>query len=184
MMMEIMKFDPNKHFNKIKSYDDLVEYHDNLVTFYKVKSEEEKTGAIENFVTKFNFLESTGKNDYTGPLEIKLLNTPGLIIKEGIDMRHSAAQYAPNVAQGNYLMGAVFDRDPSRPSDEIDRFTIGFKYDKLNGLEFDQVKGFANEQGSNRFKNLMMEYLTEKDVSYRPIRDLRLDEEHEEDEKL
>lgn len=184
MMMEIMKFDPNKHFNKIKTYDDLVDYHDNLVTFYKVKSEEEKTGAIGDFVDKFRFLESKGEEEYNGPLEVILHDTPGLIIKEGIDMRHSASQYAPNVAQGNYLLGSVYDRDPNRPSNELERFTIGFKYHKRDGLEFDQIKGFANEQGSNRFKNLVMEYLTEKDVSFRPIKDLKLSDEFEDGEKL
>ena len=184
MMMEIMKFDPKKHFNKIKTYEDLVAYHDNLVTFYKVKSEEEKTGAIKEFVSKFRFLESKGENDYEGPLEMVLLDSPGLIIKEGIDMRHSASQYAPNVAQGNYLMATVYDRDPNRPKSELERFTVGFKYYSRDGLEFDQVKGFANEQGSNRFKNLMMEYLTDKDVSFRPIKDLKLSEELEDGEDL
>jgi hypothetical protein len=184
MMMEIMQFDPKKHFNKIKTYEDLVAYHDNLVTFYKVKSEEEKTGAIKEFVSKFRFLESKGENDYEGPLEIHLLDSPGLIIKEGIDMRHSASQYAPNVAQGNYLMATVYNRDPKKPSGELERFTIGFKYYSRDGLEFDQVKGFANEQGSNRFKNLMMEYLTDKDVSFRPIKDLKLSEELEDGEEL
>lgn len=184
MMMEIMKFDPNKHFNKIRTYDDLVDYHDNLVTFYKVKSEEEKTGAIRDFVLKFKFLETKGEEEYNGPLEIILHNSPGLIIKEGMEMRHSGAQYAPNVAQGNYILGSVYDRDPERPSKELERFTIGFKYHKRDGLEFDQIKGFANEQGSNRFKNLVMEYLTEKDVSFRPIKDLKLTAESNEEDEL
>jgi len=174
MMMEIMDFDPKRHFNKIKTYDALVDYHDKLVSYYKVKSEIEKSGAIEDFISKFRFLESKGKDNYEGPLTIKLHDSPGRIIKEGIEMRHSASEYAPNVAQGNYVLGSVYDRDPNRPEDEMERFTIGFKYDKLNGLEFDQVKGFGNQLGSNRFKNLVMEYLTDKDVSYRPIKDLKL----------
>ena len=132
-----------------------------------------------DFVSKFRFLES--KDDYKGPLEIKLLSTPGMIIKEGIEMRHSASAYARNVAQGWYLMGQVYDRDPSRTELEPPRYTIGFKYDKLAGLDFDQAKGFANELGegipkkTDRFKKLLMEWLTIKDISYRPILDLKLD---------
>jgi len=178
LMMEVMDFNPKKHFNKIKTYNELVEYHDNLVKFYKVKSEIEKSGAIEEFVSKFRFLETRGKGDYDGPLEVVLFDTAGKIMKEGPEMRHSASEYAVNVAQGTYLMGSVFDRDPNRPSKEKERYTIGFKYDsKYKELVFDQVKGFANELGSNRFKRLVMDYLTDKDVSFQPIRDLRLKEE-------
>lgn len=178
LMMEVMEFDPKKHFNKINTYDELVEYHDNLVKFYKVRSEIEKSGAIEDFVSKFRFLETKGKGDYDGPLDIVLFDTAGKIMKEGPEMRHSASEYAVNVAQGTYLMGSVFDRDPNRPAKEMERYTIGFKYDsKYKELIFDQVKGFANALGSNRFKRLVMDYLTDKDISFQPIRDLRLKEE-------
>ena len=180
LMMEVMEFDPRKHFNKIKTYNELVEYHDNLAKYYKVKSELEKSGAIEEFVSKFRFLETKGENDYNGPLEIVLFDSAARIMKEGPEMRHSASEYAANVAQGTYLMGSVFDRDPNRPEKEMERYTIGFKYDsKYKELVFDQVKGFANALGSNRFKRLMMDYLTEKDISFQPIRDLRLREEDE-----
>lgn len=180
LMMEVMEFDPRKHFNKIKTYNELVEYHDNLAKYYKVKSELEKSGAIEEFVSKFRFLETKGENNYNGPLEIVLFDSAARIMKEGPEMRHSASEYAANVAQGTYLMGSVFDRDPNRPEKEMERYTIGFKYDsKYKELVFDQVKGFANALGSNRFKRLMMDYLTEKDISFQPIRDLRLREEDE-----
>ena len=174
MMMEILEFDPKRHFNKIKTYDDLVSYHDKLVNLYNAKTEEEKTGNIKNFVHKFKFLETKWEDNYNGPLEVELHDSPGRIIKEGMEMRHSVGEYAWKVAKGQYLIGSVYDRDPNKPEDEIERFTIAFKYNKRDGLEFDQVKGFANKLGSNRFKKLVMEYLTEKDVSYRPIQDLKL----------
>lgn len=133
-----------------------------------------------DFVSKFRYLES--RNDYSGPLEIRLLCTPAMIINEGIEMRHSASAYASNVAQGWYLMGQVYDLDTLRGKDEPPRYTIGFSFNKLTGLEFDQVKGFANEgidgdgipKKKDRFKKLMMEWLTIKDISYRPIKDLKL----------
>lgn len=178
MMMEVLQFDPKVHFNKIKTWKELNEYHDNLVKYFAVLKDEEKNGSIMEFVSKFKFLENS--DGYDGPLEIRLLSTPGMIIKEGIEMRHSASAYARNVAQGWYLMGQVYDRDPERKSSEPDRFTVGFTYDKLAGLEFDQVKGFANELGegipkkTDRFKKLMMDWLTAKDISFRPINDLKL----------
>lgn len=178
MMMEVLGFDPKVDFNKIRTWKELREYHDNLVKYFSVLKDEEKNGSIMEFVSKFRFLENSG--DYEGPLEIRLLSTPGMIINEGIEMRHSASAYARNVAQGWYLMGQVYDKDPNRTNSEPDRFTIGFNYDKLSGLEFDQVKGFANELGegipkkTDRFKKLMMEWLTAKDISFRPINDLKL----------
>lgn len=189
MMMEVLKFDPKVDFNKIRTYKALNEYHDNLIKYFSVLKDEEKNGSIMEFVSKFRFLES--REDYDGPLEIKLLSTPGMIIKEGVEMKHSASAYARNVAQGFYLMGQVYDKDPNRTASEPPRYTIGFNYDKLAGLEFEQVKGFANELGegipkkTDRFKKLMMEWLTIKDISFRPINDLKLNwESNDIDEKL
>lgn len=175
MMMTVLKFDRRRHFDKIKSWKELNEYHDNLVKYFKTIKSEEQNGAIEKFVTQFSFLED--RSNYNGPLEIKLLSTPAMIIKEGIELRHSGAAYAKNVASGQYLMGQVFDRDDARQEDELIRYTIGFKHDKYKGLVFDQIKGFANKLGSNRFKKLVMEWLEVKDVSFQPIKDLRIDSE-------
>lgn len=173
MMMTVLKFDRKRHFDKIKTWSELNEYHDNLVKYFKTIKSEEQNGAIEKFVSQFSFLED--RTNYNGPLEIKLLSTPAMIIKEGIELRHSGAAYAKNVASGQYLMGQVFDRDENRKEDELIRYTIGFKHDKYKGLVFDQVKGFANKLGSNRFKKLIMEWLENKDVSFQPIKDLRID---------
>lgn len=175
MMMTVLKFDRRRHFDKIKSWKELNEYHDNLVKYFKTIKSEEQNGAIEKFVTQFSFLED--RSNYNGPLEIKLLSTPAMIIKEGVELRHSGAAYAKNVASGQYLMGQVFDRDDNRQEDELIRYTIGFKHDKYKGLVFDQIKGFANKLGSNRFKKLVMEWLEVKDVSFQPIKDLRIDSE-------
>jgi hypothetical protein len=175
MMMTVLKFDRRRHFDKIKTWKELNEYHDNLVKYFKTIKSEEQNGAIEKFVSQFAFLED--RSNYNGPLEIKLLSTPAMIIKEGVELRHSGAAYAKNVASGQYLMGQVFDRDENRQEDELIRYTIGFKHDKYKGLVFDQVKGFANKLGSNRFKKLVMEWLEIKDVSFQPIKDLRIDSE-------
>jgi hypothetical protein len=177
MMMTVLKFDRKRHFDKIKSWNELNEYHDNLVKYFKTIKSEEKNGAIEKFVSQFSFLED--RSNYDGPLEIKLLSTPAMIIKEGVELRHSGAAYAKNVASGQYLMGQVFDKDENRKEDELIRYTIGFKHDKYKGLVFDQIKGFANKLGSNRFKRLVMDWLEIKDVSFQPIKDLKIDDSQE-----
>jgi len=173
MMMTVLKFDKKRHFEKIKTWKELNEYHDNLVKYFKTVKDEEKNGDIGSFVSQFVFLED--RSNYDGPLKIVLLSTPAMIIQEGIQLRHSGAAYAKNVASRTYLMGQVFDNDPERAEGELIRYTIGFKYDKYKGLVFDQVKGFANQTGSNRFKQLVMDWLQLKDVSFQPIKDLKIE---------
>ena len=173
MMMTVLKFDRRRHFDKIKTWKELNEYHDNLVKYFQTIKDEEKNGSIGNFVSQFEYL--TNRENYNGPIHINLLSTPAMIIKEGIDLRHSGGAYAKNVASRTYLMAQIFDRDEDRPSEELERYTIGFKYDKHKGLVFDQVKGFANKTGSDRFKNHMMVWLENKDISFQPIKDLKIE---------
>jgi hypothetical protein len=172
MMMEVLKFDPRKEFNKIKTYGKLKEYHDNLVKFFNVVSDEEKNTTFKNFVNRFKFLES--REDYDGYLELKLITTPGMLINEGVQMKHSASSYSRKVITESYVIGQIFDNSPNLNESEFKRFTIGFSFDSVNGLEFDQAKSFGNKSGSDRFKKLLMEFLVAKDISYRPIKDLKL----------
>ncbi len=171
MMMEVLKFDPKRHFNKIKTYHQLVDYHDNLVKYFNVVSDKEKNEKFKSFVERFVFLES--REDYDGPIEIKLIKTPSMLINEGIQMKHSASSYSKKVITESYVIAQLFDKSDDKPKDDLDRFTIGFTFDSLNGLEFHQIKGFANKPASDRLKKMLMEYLTIKDISFRQVRDLR-----------
>jgi len=175
MMMEVLEFDPRREFNKIKTYKELRDYHDNLVKYFNVVSDKEKNAKFKSFVNRFTFLEN--KEDYEGPIEFKLISTPAMLITEGVQMKHSASSYSKKVITESYLIGQVFDRTTNLSADELTRFTIGFTFDSVNGLEFHQVKGMANKPGTDRFKKLLMEFLTAKDISYRPIKDLKLNNE-------
>jgi hypothetical protein len=172
MMMEMLKFDRKRDFDKIKYYGDLIKYHNNLVKFFKVVSDNEKNKIFMDFVEKFKFLED--KTGYDGPLMFKLINTPGMLIREGVEMKHSASSYVSRVNSGQYVIGQIYDKSPDKPANELDRYTIGFDYNSLNGLEFNQIKGFANAEGSDRLKQLVMDWLTVKDISFRPIKDLMI----------
>ena len=172
MMLNILKFDRKKEFDKIKTYIHLTEYHDNLIRYFKATKDENKNKKFRDFVGRFKFLEE--KEDYSGPIELKLISTPGMLIKEGVKMKHSAVSYVARVLTEHYLIAQIYDRSKDLPEDELVRFTIGFDFDDLSGLEFDQVKGIANAAGTDRFKKSLMEYLTAKDISFRPVRDLKL----------
>jgi len=172
MMMEILEFDPKRQFNKIKTYGELVVYHDNLVKYFNIVSDKEKNQKFKTFVDKFKFLES--REDYDGPIWVRLITTPSMLINEGVTMKHSASSYSKKVITESYLIAQVFDKTEDLSKDELVRFIIGFTFDSVNGLEFDQVKGFGNKSGTDRFKKLLMDFLTIKDVSYRPIKDLKI----------
>jgi len=182
MMIEVLKFDRKREFDKIKTFKKLKEYHNNIVRYFQVATDEEKNSKFRNFVNRFKFLEN--REDYNGSLELKLISTPKMLIKEGIDMKHSASSYSRRVINENYLIAQIFDRSDDLEKDELTRFTVGFTFDNLHGLEFDQAKSYGNEQGSDKFKKLLMEFLTIKDISFRPIKDLKLRNESYEEQKI
>ena len=168
MMMEVLDFDPKREFNKIKKYDTLIEYHDNLVKYFSVVTDSEKNDKFLEFVDRFRFLE---KQESGNPIEIVLIDSPAMLIQEGVKMRHSASSYSKKVINNIYLIGQVHYH---KKDESITRFTIGFNFNKLKGIEFHQVKGPENKQGSNEFKTDLMEFLKLKDISYRPLKDLKL----------
>lgn len=175
MMMEVLEFDPRKEFNKIKTFKELKKYHDDLVKYFNVVTDKEKNKKFQDFVFRFKFLES--REDYDGNLEFKLISSPAMLVAEGQQMKHSASSYSRKVITESYLIGQIFDHSPNLSSEELKRFTIGFTFDSINGLEFHQIKGIMNKPGSDRFKKLLMEFLKTKDISFRPVRDLKLTEE-------
>jgi len=161
-----------KEFVKIKAFSKLKKFHDELVKHFRIATDSEKINKFTNFVERFKFLES--REDYDGPLEVILISSPEMLMQEGVEMKHSAGSYSRRVINEEYVIGRVYDRSEDIEEGELVRFTIGFNFNNLNGLEFHQVKGFGNDPGSDRFKILLMEYLTEKDISYRQIVDLKL----------
>jgi len=168
MMMEVLDFDPKREFNKIHNYNTLIEYHDNLVRYFNLVSDSEKSEKFLEFVDRFRYIEKKESNSL---IEIKLIDSPAMLIQEGVKMRHSASSYSKKVINNIYLIGQVFYH---RKGEDITRFTIGFNFDKLKGIEFHQVKGAENKQGSNAFKTDLMEYLKLKDISFRPLKDLKI----------
>jgi len=188
IMLEILKFDRKREFDRIKTFPHLKKFHNELAKFFSIATDEEKSGKFRRFVERFKFLES--REDYKGPIHLKLISTPDMLMKEGIEMKHSGGSYSRRVINEEYVIVKVFDKsenkdeyekwfkekkmEPSTEDGELVRFTAGFNFNNLSGLEFDQVKGFTNEQGSDRFKTLLMDFLTEMDISYRGVRDLKL----------
>lgn len=162
-----------KEFNKIKDYSSLIKFHNELNTYFKGVADPKKNGAFREFASKFKHLEAYD-DAYHGPLEVQIIATPDGVIKEGYEMSHSAPAYIDAVVERRYLMCKVYDRSEDVEKGEITRFTMGLDCSQFDGLVFDQIKGAFNKQGSDRFKKLVMQYLEAKDISYQPVRDLRM----------
>lgn len=168
-ILEELKWDKNKEFNKIKKQSELIEYHDKLVEHYNMLSDKEKFEKFKKFAEKFSFLEEYDEN-----LKVKLLSTPAMVLKAAEEMKNCAGSYVTRISQGKYLILMLEDKRPDRKESDT-KFMLGLNLSSSTGLEFDQLKTVCNRLGSNRQKEMVMKYLEDKDISYREKSDLRVD---------
>lgn len=168
-MLNDLKWDANKEFYKIKNITELEDYHGQLVEHYNLLSSAEKNQKYIDSVNRFKFIE--GKfNDLT----ISLIRTPDSLLYRAKQLRNCAGSYVTRVANGQYVLAMVSDTFAGkRNTNDHELYMLGLIVTK-SGLEFDQVKAACNKQGSDRFKQEMMLFLEEKDISYKDISDLRL----------
>lgn len=167
-MIYELEWDVNKEFSKIKDVDELEDYHNKLVEHYNLLTDEEKRAKFKDFIERFLYLQN-----YDGPLNVKLLETPKDVLKEAKLMRNCAGSYVSRISKGTYVLLIVEDLSEDIQEGEDTKFMLGLHVTPV-GLEFDQVKASFNKQGSDRFKKTIMKYLRKKEISYRELTDLRL----------
>jgi hypothetical protein len=168
-MIRALNWDANKEFHKIKKIDELEEYHNKLTEHFNLLSNESKNKDFVHFVSQYKVLE-----EYNNNLQVRLIRTPELLLKAAQDMRNCAGSYVNRVSNSQYILCIVEDTDPNKDSKEPKEFMLGMRADKYGKLEFDQVKASNNRPGSDRFKTNVMEFLQEKEISYKELADLRL----------
>ena len=171
-----LKWNVKRELMTIKKCSELEKYHNWLVKQYNntVEKKESKI-QYQNFVEKYKIIE-----DYVNPdIEIKLIDTVEGLLFWAKQLKNSAAEYAINVERGVYLMAIVnyktFKNDENIGN--LKNFMLGLNVDKRGMLEFDQFKSTANQLASNKLKLILMDYLREKDISYRELEDLSLVED-------
>ena len=173
MMLVSLKWNVKKELMGIKKCYKLEEYHNWLVKQYN--SLIAKNGLkidYQNFVDKYRSLE-----DYKHPdIEIKLIDTVEGLFFWAKQLNNSAAAYASKVVGKIYLMAIVnyktYKQDSEVP--HLKNFMLGLDVDKRNMLEFDQFKSTNNQLASNKLRLILMEYLRDKDISYKELADLSL----------
>ena len=168
-MIRTLNWDSSKEFYKIKKIEELEEYHNQLTEHFNLLSNESKNKDFIEFVTQFKILE-----EYNDNLKVRLIKTPDLLLRASKDMKNCAGSYVNRVSSAQYLLCIVEDTDDKKEPAEPKEFMLGLTVNKYNKLEFDQVKAACNKQGSDRFKNNIMRFLQEKEISYKELADLRL----------
>ena len=168
-------FERNVYFNKIRKFNNLKKYHDNLQKTFSFIRSAGNGQEFEDFVNKFKKLEE--RTDYSGPIFFRLLTTPEDLSREGQEMSHSVGSYGSKVASKTYLIASIEDRSTEGVKEkELLRFTIAFNYNVNTGaLTFDQLKGYKNQPASDRVKCLVKEYMDTKEIAYSSTRpDIKL----------
>jgi hypothetical protein len=169
-MINDLKWDANKEFYKIKDIDELEDYHNKLIKLFNLLNDKEKNSNFKDFVSKFKYLE-----EYDGDLKVRLVANPDELFKKAQELRSCASSYINRISREQYVIMMIYDLS-NEESKEKDGFMIGLHFTKY-GLEFDQLKTKFNKQGTNKFKKQVMKYLESKDVSYKELADLKINEE-------
>lgn len=168
-MIRALNWDPNKEFYKIKKIDELETYHDKLSEHFNLLANETKNKDFVTSVLKYEVLE-----EYDNKLKIRLIRTPELLLKYSKDMKNCAGSYVNRISNGEYILCIIEDTDEDRNKVDPQMYMLGLRVNKYGELEFDQVKASCNIQGPDRFKTNVMNYLEEKEISYKELSDLKL----------
>jgi hypothetical protein len=170
-----LKWNIRKELMGIKKCEDINKYHNWLVKEYNntVEKKESKI-KYQNFVDKYKSLEDYIHND----IEVKFIDTVESLLFWAKKLNNSAAAYAYRVESGKYLMAMVNYKTFKSDEDcqNLKNFMLGLDVDARGMLEFDQFKSTNNRLASNKLKLILMEYLREKDISYKEVADLSLTE--------
>jgi hypothetical protein len=169
-MIRALNWDPAKEFYKIKKIDELEDYHNKLSEHFNLLANDAKNKDFVSFVMKYNVLEEYDENK----LKVRLIRTPELLLKASQDMRNCASSYVNRISNCQYVLCLIEDIDENRAKTEPLIYMLGLKANVYGELEFDQVKAACNMQGPDRFKTNVMEFLQEKEISYKELSDLKL----------
>lgn len=167
-------FERKKYFNKIKTFDALVSYHDNVVKQqnYFSKNQEGGGDALKQVVDKYRWLEELDEN-YNGLVRIKILDTFQDFVIEGQEMGHSAGSYAHKTLDEEMLVCKLIITGKPVRNSEFLRYTLGLVIDYYDGLVFDQLKGPGNAHASDRVIKEVRDWLEYKKIAIRRITDIK-----------
>lgn len=167
-MIHELKWEPSKVLYKVKTMKKLSELHNNLVKHRSYLTTDQVNEKFIEFSNKFKYLEV-----YSSSLEIKIISTPRELIDAAVEMHNCAGSFVSRVANEEYVSFIVYDNSPFREKNEYHKYMMVLEVTKL-GLELVGIKSYCNTYGNDRFKLDMMEYLIEKDISFKDVPSIKL----------
>lgn len=172
-MIHSLKWDINKHLLNIKKCSEIEKYHDWLVKHYNVTQQKETNIKYQEFVGRYKNLEEYVNDD----VRVKLIDTVEGLMFWAKELNNCAASYVKRVIDEQYVLAIAeyktYKKDEEK--DNLKNFMLGLKVDKRGFLEFDALKSTNNYLASDKFKKIIMDYLREKDISFREVADLYIE---------
>ena len=134
-----------------KSLNGIIRYHDSLVEKLNKKNERQFAREIKIKYNTNKIWLNIDKKLKKSDLNINVLNSPGLLKKEGIEMNHCVGSYIENVRRGiSYIFHIDYDGKP---------YTCELKITKKGETIINQIKGAYNSTAPRSLKKEIMKLI-------------------------
>ena len=134
-----------------KSLNGIIRYHDTLVEKLNKKNERQFAREIKIQYDTNKIWLNIDKKLKESDLNIYVLNSPGLLKKEGIEMNHCVGSYIENVRRGiSYIFHIDYDSKP---------YTCELKITKKGETIINQIKGAYNSTAPRSLKKEIMKLI-------------------------
>lgn len=134
-----------------KSLNGIIRYHDSLVEKLNKKNERQFAREIKIKYNTNKIWLNIDKKLKKSDLNINVLNSPGLLKKEGIEMNHCVGSYIENVRRGtSYIFHIDYDDKP---------YTCELKITKNGETIINQIKGAYNSTAPKSLRNKIMKLI-------------------------
>lgn len=134
-----------------KSLNGIIRYHDSLVEKLNKKNERQFAREIKIKYDTNKIWLNIDKKLKKSDLNINVLNSPGLLKKEGIEMNHCVGSYIENVRRGtSYIFHIDYDDKP---------YTCELKITKNGETIINQIKGAYNSTAPKSLRNKIIKLI-------------------------
>lgn len=134
-----------------KSLNGIIRYHDSLVEKLNKKNERQFAREIKIKYNTNKIWLNIDKKLKKSDLNINVLNSPGLLKKEGIEMNHCVGSYIENVRRGtSYIFHIDYDDKA---------YTCELKINKNGKIIINQIKGVYNSTAPRSLRNKIMKLI-------------------------
>lgn len=134
-----------------KSLNGIIRYHNTLVEKLNRKNERQLAREIKIQYDTNKIWIDIDKKLKESDLNIQVLNSPGLLKKEGIEMHHCVGSYIENVRRGtSYIFHIKYNNKP---------YTCELKVTTKGKIIINQIKGVYNSTAPRSLRNKIMKII-------------------------